>query len=620
MTIRRIFKEHWALAFIVLIGVLLRLIFASAPRVVRWDEASYVLIGRNLLAGQGYRELIGAADLQQPPLVAYISLVGLWLHLPLAWAAAGIAHVLLGGLLPLPVYGLARELYGRRVGLIAALLTAIYPALVVSPLYWSTMTEPPYALFVMSGVYGTWRWLGQETGHSTGASGRLGQETGHSTGASGRLGQETGHSGWQWGLRNVLFRGWIGAAFGLAYLTRPEALAYLLLMVVYLVACRWWAGRAAGGTSSLEGRGVGADQDPIWIRAFRRFFKTALLPALAAVFVFLSLAVPYVIYLHRVTGHWAFSGKQGISIGIAWAYVNRSQAMHDQAVASLDSAGREIMWLSPEQFDRGLAGWIAENPRRFIRQVLQNVVDTWQALFHQDLFNPWMLAVIALGLFARPWTRRRARGELLLLLALVPLASTWAFFVLSRFLIIVIPIGLIWAAAGLDHLATWVETSSRNLFCAGPVAGVASCRELRATTGRALPLALTIVALLWVGAGVVRREQPAQPWWRVEAAHWLAGHVPPGSPIMTRDSEIPLYAGLPMVAFPNADWPRARAYGLERGAAYLVVDDREIRDIRPQLAPLLDAENPQPLPGLTPIARLSYPSRTTLIYKLTQEP
>ena len=57
---------------------------------------------------------------------------------------------------------------------------------------------------------------------------------------------------------------------------------------------------------------------------------------------FLIVASPYVVFLHSVTGRWAFSGKQGISIDIAWAFVNHDQRAHDRAVARLDAAGKEI--------------------------------------------------------------------------------------------------------------------------------------------------------------------------------------------------------------------------------------------------------------------------------------
>ncbi len=425
-------KEIVLLIVILLVGITLRSVYTGLPRMVRWDEAAYQLIARSLLTGLGYQELFGAPDIQQPPMVAYLSALGQSLGLPLAWATAGIVHVLIGGLLPLPVYGLARRLPGggRRVALIAALLVAIHPALAVSPLYWSTMTEPSYTFFVLCGLFAAWRTV------------------------------ETGQRRWAAGM---------GVAFGLAYLTRPEALAYLALMTMFVVACRLWAARH---------------------RIRSALVPTLTLAAIGTV-VFLLLASPYVIYLYRVTGRWAFSGKQGISMEIAWAYLNHSQAMHDRAVASLDSTGKEIMWLSPEQFDRTLMGWIQQDPLRFVKQVRTNVVALGHALLYEDLFDALTLGLIVLGLFAKSWTRARARGEILLLLALVPMLSTVPFWVLSRFLAVAIPIGLIWAAIGLDHLTGWAGETLRNLS-ASRGGSIPLRQGSLATRLKALPLALTI--------------------------------------------------------------------------------------------------------------------------------
>ena len=220
--------RHWArkeavlLAGIVLVGVSLRAFYTAPPRMVRWDEAGSLLIARSLLNGQGFQELLGSPEIQQPPALAYLSAVGLWLHLPLPWATAAIVHVLIGGLLALPVYGLARRLPGggRRVAFIAALLTAVHPALAVSPLYWSTMTEPVYTFFILCGIYATWR-----------------------TATSGR---------WRWAAA-------MGVAFGLAYLTRPEALAYLALMAAFVAGCRLWGARHRI-RPALAPAGFGRDQ------------------------------------------------------------------------------------------------------------------------------------------------------------------------------------------------------------------------------------------------------------------------------------------------------------------------------------------------------------------------
>lgn len=116
----------WPLLAIYLAGLATRAAFASLPRVARWDEAAYLTIAHNLLTGRGYSELMGAMDVHQPPMVSLLAAVGLALRLPLEWAAAAPAHLLLGSLVVLPLYALGSALFGRRAGLMAALLAAFY--------------------------------------------------------------------------------------------------------------------------------------------------------------------------------------------------------------------------------------------------------------------------------------------------------------------------------------------------------------------------------------------------------------------------------------------------------------------------------------------------------------
>lgn len=525
-----------------------RAAFTALPRVVRWDEAGYQLIARSLLEGKGYMEVVGARDLQQPPVVAYLSVAGRGLGLPIPWATAALAHVLLGGLIPIPVYLLGRDLKSRRVGALAALLVAVHPALAVSPLYWSTMTEPPYVLFMLCGAYAAWRAT---------------------------------HDGrWRWFLVAGLF-------FGLAYLTRPEALAYLLALLVFALL---WRIRDA-----VKGRRV----------------PRLLAQLVAAGLVFFAVCTPYMVYVHRVTGRWALSGKQGITMGIAWAYAQGSQAEHDRVTAGLDPSGKEILWLSSEQYDVSLLGWIREDPARFVRLVRHNVGAFGSALFQEDLFRPWQIALIALGLFAVPWTRRRAAREAFLIFALAPTLSLIILFVLSRFMAFVIPIGMIWAAEGLEVLAAWGAETAILLGQGEP-----SRRPGLIRAFGMLVLPAVLVALLIEGAAVSVHERGSQPFDRLDVAAWLRENAPPGAPVMLRDSEIALYADLPQVAFPNAPWAQVVAYAHARGASYVVIDDKEIKTIRPALAPLLDPTSTEPLPGLTPLTRLKSGGRTTLIFAL----
>ena len=553
---RRLARVNWPLLAILVAGLATRAAFASLPRMARWDEAAYLLIARNLLTGNGYSELMGTLDVHQPPMVSLLAAAGLALRLPLDWAAAAPSHLLLGSLVVLPLYALGNALYGRRAGLLAALLGALYPALAVWPLYWGTMTEPPYVLFILTGLY-----------------------------ASYRCGQALSGGTRPWG-----WAGLMGLAFGLGYLTRPEALLFLAVMLVYL-GIIWLSG----------GRP--------WAKRFGRLAASGAI----ALGVLALTMLPYVRYLNQATGRWMLSGKAGTSMDISWAFVNDSQAMHDRAAASLDSSGQEIMWLSAEAFDASITGWIAQDPQRFATLVRQNLRDSWDMLWGPQLFQPWLWLMVALGLVGQTWTRRLLRGQLLLLLALTPLASLWIVFIEARFMVVYLAISLVWAGAGLAHLTRWAGVTAQAALRGQS----ASRRSAMARVISALPVVLLVAVMLMAGAQTAQRKIGRLPFQRVQAAQWLAANTPPGTPIMTRNAETALYAGRSMVAFPNAPWDQVLSYGQARGARYLVVDEWEIRKVRPQLELLLNGSE-RPLPGLTRVQQYQYPGRTILLFRFDE--
>lgn len=547
-------RERLALGIILVSAGLIRLAYAWFPRVIRWDEAGHLLVAGNLVAGRGYSELAGTLDVHLPPVLPLASAALLRLGLAPEWATATL-HIIAGSLLCLPIYALGRTIYGRRAGLIAAMLVAVYPALAAWPFLWSTMTESPFLLFVFSGVWAVQRALGMGVSQENPAPGRL--------------------SGWGWYPATGVF-------FGLAYLTRPEGLTYFAVLGLFMV---------------------------LWHLVQRSLLRPAVLGKLAlAVIACLLVMSPYVLYLHRVTGHWLLSGKVGLILDIAPAYLADDQAAHDYAVSRLDAAGTEIMWLSPDRFQKRLSEYLLGNPAAFFYQVRRNMALTWHALFHEDLFSPWIVALALVGLVARPWTRQRWWHQGLLVATLLPLANFWMFFVISRFLVGALPVGLLWAAAGIDRLRAWAGQSWHYLR---PQAGRA---ELRAVA--ALPLAGTLAFSLWVAPDALRIGTAAMPWTHIDAGRWLAAHTSPDTVIMTRHSEIGLYAGRPVVASPNAPWEAILAYGRARSARYLVVDDDEVRRLRPQLAPLLDIARPEPLPGAAYRVGFQGPARYTLVYEL----
>jgi hypothetical protein len=178
-------RVSFLLAGVVVGAMLLRLgLVLALPRVVWRDEVDYLLLGRNLLNGQGFTNLDGSPHLVFPPGFPFV--VGTIARLvgDLEWAS-NLVYVLCGGLLLLSIFVIARRLYGTSTAWLGVLLVAVCPALNVRVLYWGSMTEPLYTCLVYGGL------------------------------ATLLVGLEDQ----RWGLLQTA-----GLLFGLAYLIRPEAL------------------------------------------------------------------------------------------------------------------------------------------------------------------------------------------------------------------------------------------------------------------------------------------------------------------------------------------------------------------------------------------------------------
>src|SRR5262245_16026064 len=104
-----------ALAVLVALSVVLRLVQALLlPRVVKWDETTYLEIAKNLVTGQGFvRGLFpvpGQVELKHPPLQPFVLGLSYLVTGDLEWAS-NLAAALFGGLLLIPVFFIARRIY-----------------------------------------------------------------------------------------------------------------------------------------------------------------------------------------------------------------------------------------------------------------------------------------------------------------------------------------------------------------------------------------------------------------------------------------------------------------------------------------------------------------------------
>jgi 4-amino-4-deoxy-L-arabinose transferase-like glycosyltransferase len=152
-------------------------------------------IAENLRNGVGYVGIATpGAQLNFPPLYPLLIAGTSFLTHNYEWAARAVA-IILGALVPLPAFGIASQIFGRRVGLIAALLVSLHPLLVNLPC--AVLSEAPYPTLLLLSVYVAIRALNIP---------------------SAKL----------WGLA--------GAAFGLTYLLRAEATGIFAIAVLFALA------------------------------------------------------------------------------------------------------------------------------------------------------------------------------------------------------------------------------------------------------------------------------------------------------------------------------------------------------------------------------------------------
>jgi 4-amino-4-deoxy-L-arabinose transferase-like glycosyltransferase len=195
-----------ALAALLALALILRLVVGHAIGVVETDGVRYITIARQFQAtGNPFDPLFH-------PL--YPAILGLLQWVIRDWETAGrLVATAFGVALLVPAFALARDVIGRPVALLTAALLAVHPGLVRNSS--SVLADSTYAFLLAAGVWLGWRALA----------------------AAHRA------------LLPVA-----GVVLGLAYLVRPEAALYLvsLLIVALILAVRdrtWlgWAPWIVGG-------------------------------------------------------------------------------------------------------------------------------------------------------------------------------------------------------------------------------------------------------------------------------------------------------------------------------------------------------------------------------------
>ena len=492
-----------------------RLYFSTYTRVVWGDEPFYLWLGRSLWAGGGYK-IFGYSGAHFPPLFPVIA-GGLSYLTGGLYQASNLLYILCGALLVLPLYGIAKEIYGRPAARATALIVAVYPALTTGLLAWGTLTEPLYLLAVSSALF----WLVRGSSRSRTRD-------------------------------YVLF----AFGLGLAYLTRTEALVFMLIGLPLLFGLR-------------------IVQGDRW--------RIVLGRAVLASAVFLLTAAPYVLYLHRNTGEWSLTGAAGMAYVSMEGLAADRPAAFDAATWGLDPASNEVYLFAPASETQGLLAAIMSDPGDFLARLRANARDLGSLLVSTRLV-PWPVVVlIVLGLFGRAWSSSRLRGELALLASAAGPLSYVPFFIQDRYLAGLLIPAILWAGLGAYYVGQWLADTANRLQVGQRLAPPRSCFI-------ALPALLIASVLLWQAPrlwATMQRTNSFQRGHLAAAAELNRLGVPADTVVMSRYPAIAFHAGTRWTPTPAATWPEIAAYARRHGAGYLVVDAWEIK-LRPQMTALLD--------------------------------
>ena len=556
----------WAL---VLVALGLRIALAFLPRAIRWDEPDYLWLGRNLLTGAGYT-IVGVPELHYTPLLPILS-GAVYVLTGDPELGTSVWYVLLGALVVLPVYGLARRIYGRPVARLAGILVALFPALSSAVLYWGTMTEPLFVFWIYCAL-----WAAIVALDAVASDAR---------------------KWWAYALT--------GAFVSLAYLSRPEGIIWAAALGAFFIL--------------------------VWIKRRRLWRWRTLGQAAAYVGVFVALAVPYAVYMHAHTGKWMATGKLSITYDIGEAVLARDPVMYDQVTASLDPASGEILWWSNKRFERSMLQIVAQDPAAFFARIWQNLQRLVASFFAPNIVPFFLLGPIILGWLRQPWNRHRLRNEGLLWFGILPTLSFLPFHIEIRFFSPAMPALLIWVAAGLWAMGAWFaetvaqwrsEGRAEKSDVARGEAGTpkpGTGMPVTAQAGVQIAAASVLLVLLLVFVGWMHWRTIDAGMRDLSYAHkaaglWLKENAPDDASIMSRDLAVSLYAERRFVVSPRAEYAEYLEYARRKGATYLLVDERELRTIRPHLSFLLDDADPPS--ELEPVYSSTDGRGRTIVYRI----
>jgi 4-amino-4-deoxy-L-arabinose transferase-like glycosyltransferase len=512
-------SEKRTLALLVATAFFVRLFLLRYQYVINTDGVYYAVLGKKLVSG----DFQGGLSTYWPPL--YPLLVGLSsLVFDDLEFAARFVSVIAGTLLIVPLYLLIRRSYDRATATVGASLAVIYPGLTDSSTL--AMAEALYALLLATSLLTA---LSALCDHSP---------------------------------RSSLFTGLL---LGAAYLTKPEAICYSALLVVFLL-------------------GVGLVSKP------RRIAASAY-DALLILFGVWLVSAPYIVFVHQRTGRWTISQKIVANLSIVHSARGLLDLPPNGGLTMMDElygetyftgssqgagawAGREsgpsptspAVVVQPGRESPGTPiGHRANFPNLFrrsaqaLRQALKEILP--------EIFPYPFMALAILALFRQPWTKRRTIQESYLLSFVAATFVGYSVSVIEgRYLVAILPILISWASRGVIELQDWaIETAGHW--------GVALTDRVGA-----IRMAIVAVLVVWLLRSILFPATIDRwhdlPYEQKEAGMWLRQHGVPSPLIIASGPWAAFYAEGRHQFIPTAGRAESLEHAERSGADYLIVDER----------------------------------------------
>jgi len=511
-------KEWQLLTGFVLLAFAYRLFLLRYEYVIPSDGVFYATLGKNLVSGN----LKEGLSTYWPPL--YPLLIGLSSLLFQDLEFSGmLVSVVAGSLLVIPVYLWSRNSYGKDVAYLSVFLTILSPLL--TKYSTKVFTESLYTLLFMTGILTGWSAI--------------------SKGSKSKF---------------LL----TGLLFGLCYLTRPEAIGYLILIIIITLSTRLFS-------NQLQ-------------------FKKILLNIFILLVAFIVLSLPYILWIYHETGTWTISEKMGAhfqtTTHIGWK--KHWYGLSDNGQTTLGDklmAGHRL----PRNHSVELQSVSTQMPNLtdFIFPRLKALKIEYEEMFPK-IFPPLFMLLIGLGLFGTIWSKERAGREIYSLLFIISTFAGYAFFVTNeRYLLSPLsPILICWTSKGVIEFVNWFIKTKGNIKSGGFL------KNYRLF--QALVLVVLILSILHRIIDPMRSEKWDLPYELKEIGRWINNHSDPSPLIMSVSPLAAFYSEGRHIYLPDEEYLLVLKYAMLKKVDYIVIDNRFIPIERPHLKFLLNEENQHP--------------------------